>query len=502
MRRSTGVAISAFVWVTGSLTVWAGSNAMPTKSIYQAAGDGDMEQLNLHLAKGTNLNREDLRRYTPLKHAIEGHHVEAAKLMIEKGANVNTKDSDGMTPLIFAVINRDPNMAQMLLEKGADMKGRDTADNTALHHAARYGQMAIVEILVTKGADVNAKNKAGQNPLAIALQYQTNQPEMAALLRKHGAQEPATAGYGPYGDSEYGAGQATAQPGLPAPVQRIEIEIDPNQIMEQMKQFQGLAASLKTIDAKSENEQRAWIQQRTDNRTTLLSTVERQFNDELAWLKPLPVEEKAHKTIKAIDDLSAARKKRYATIATELRDQRRATLQESRNSMATNQGTTMGRGARGRSAATGAAGSTGGYSATGPYGNQNSRMPTRRATAADANEPPIDPDTQSQSQAWLNAKADDKTSLLQAVHELDLVELDALARVAEEEKAMKTNTAVLGLMMVRQQRIEKITVKWQEEDARQQKLQERYGTQQPGMQGGRGMRGGQQQQQGMRRPTR
>jgi hypothetical protein len=101
-------------------------------------------------------------------------------------------------------------------------------------------------------------------------------------------------------------------------------------------------------------------------------------------------------------------------------------------------------------------------------------MPVRRG-AADANEPVLDPDTQSQIQAWTSATVEDKTSLLEAVTQMNLVDLDGLREVATAEEAKKTTAAIMGLMMIHRERVVKVTKKWEEEDARMQKIQERMG---------------------------
>jgi hypothetical protein len=63
---------------------------------------------------------------------------------------------------------------------------------------------------------------------------------------------------------------------------------------------------------------------------------------------------------------------------------------------------------------------------------------------------------------------------------------------------MKTSVAILSLMMLREQRAEKITLGWQQEDAKMQRQQERLGP--GGMAPGRGMQGNQQQQQQQMQP--
>ncbi|MCX5643894.1 MAG: ankyrin repeat domain-containing protein [Phycisphaerae bacterium] len=495
MRQSAVLLLSLFVGVTGNGKALAASGNTP-KSLQQAAVDCDVEQLKLHIAKGSNLNAQDQFGYTPLMRAIQRPSAEAAKLIIESGkADVNGKDRSGRTPLIVSASNGYKEIVELLLAHEADVKAKDNNDWTCLHSAVQFGQLDIIEMLVKKGADVNATAKTGQTPYTMALQ-QAGRPEIAELLKQNGGKEPQQASL--YGDYPSAGSQAGPQGPVAAP-RRPAIQIDPNAIQKQMKQFEGLAAALKTVDDKSAAEQRAWIQRRSDNRVALLAASEQQFVDEMAFVKPFAVEEKAEKTTKAIDDLVAKRKKRVEQIGEQLREQRRETAMQNRQSTTTGAGRAGARGARGRTPAAGAAGSAG-YSAAGPYGSTATKTPARRPAEADP--PAIDPNTQSQIQAWLNAKVDDKKSLLAAVHDQDLAELESLQQLAVKEKAMKTSAAIGGLMMVREQRIEKITLGWQQEDAKLQKQQERLGP--GGMPPGRGMQGIQQQnQQGMRgRPTR
>jgi hypothetical protein len=118
----------------------------------------------------------------------------------------------------------------------------------------------------------------------------------------------------------------------------------------------------------------------------------------------------------------------------------------------------------------------------------------------DANEPVLDAATQNQVQAWVNTRPEDKKSLLEAVHKQNLVDLDGLQQVATEEQAKKTTAAVMAVMLMREMRCAAVVEKWLEDDERQRKLQERYGTQ--GMPGGPGTMPGDNQtgtRRGMRR---
>jgi ankyrin repeat protein len=494
VRKSTVLVLSALVGLTGNIKA-IGANQSgpgqsgPTKSLQQAAIDGDTEQIKMHIAKGSDFNKADQFGYTPLKRAIEGHHPEAAIAMIESGkADINAKDREGKTPLIVAVSNAEQAIAEALIAKGADVKAKDNYDRTALHAAILLGQKDLATLLIEKGVDVNATDKTGQTPLTLAMQR--NQPEIADLLRKKGAKEPVTRDiYGDYalaGNQGGPQGPGAAVPSAPA---RGAVEVDPNAIRAELKAFPDLPEALKAVDKKAELEVQGWVQRRSDNRILLLSGGERQFQEEMTFLKPIAAAEKAAKTTKAIDDLTATRKKRTDAINEQLREQRRTTAATSRDTGQMGMGRSGGRGGRGRTSTS----NTGsGYSSTGPYGSPGGRMPRR--PVAEVNQPVLDQETQSLAQAWLNAKPEDKRSLLDAVHQMNLFDLDDLRQVATEEKAAKTAAAISGLMMIRTERLQRITKKWEEDDIRLQKLQERYG---PGGMPGRGMQGT-QQQPGMR----
>jgi len=492
--------LSALVGLTGNFKAIGGNQSGPnqggvTKTLQQAAIDGDVDQIKMHIAKGADFNKADQYGYTPLKRAIEGHHAEAAKAIIESGkADINAKDREGKTPLIVAASMGEKEIADTLITKGADVKAKDSYDRTALHQAILLGQKELATVLIEKGADVNGADKTGQTPLTLAMQR--NQTEIAELLKQKGAKEPVMRD-SLYGDYPMAGNQGGPQgPGAaPAAPARAAVEVDPNAIRAELKSFEGLPAALKTVDDKADVELPGWIQRRSDNRMLLLSAGERQFQEEMTFLKPIATEEKAAKTIKAIDDLIAKRKKRTDAINEQLRDQRRTTMATGRDSGQMGAGRSGMRSGRGRTGGTGSGGSPAYPQAAGPYGSPGARTPQRRPVA-EPNQPVLDAETQSLAQAWLNNRPEDKKSLLESVHQMNLVDLDDLRLVATEEQAKKTTAAISGLMMIHAERVQKITKKWQEDDLRQQKLQERYGP--GGMPAGRGgMQGMQQQQQQM-----
>lgn len=468
MRRLTVVVLSVLAFVLGSSTVVLGQQA---KSLHIAAATGDVAQLKRHIDSKADLNAPDEHGNLPMKLAVDSYNVEVVTMLLQAGANPNVKDSTGGTPLMAACLSCQKDMVDALLAGKASHAVKDASGLTALHCAAMMGQVEIGESLIKAGADVNAKDKNGRTAIMIA--QQRGAAEVVQLLQQHGGALPVI-------EDPYGMGGAASQaaPVTGSTSRRPEgFEIDPNVIAKQLKEMAALEAPLKVIDANSQSEQRAWIARRSDNRTLLLRAVQKQFEDEMAFVKKVAVEEKATKTTQATDDLVTARKKRYEQISQDLREQIRQTRLESRDTMPT---TTTGRGGRGgvatRSTTTrGRAG--GGATGQDAYGGTATQPRTSRRTTTGAEqvEERVDADTQAQIQAWLGADADNKGPLLQSVSDLDVTEYAALYELAEQEKAAKTQVAIMALLMLREERIATIQERWVEDDERMQRMQERAG---------------------------
>lgn len=472
MKRSTVLTVGILICVFGSTAVVSGQN--PPVSLHMAAATGDLKVIQQYIDKKADLNALDSFGYTPLKQAVSRDRVEVVNLLLSAGANPNVKDPDGMTVLLPASLGGQQEIVDALIAAKADLSVKNRSGETALHLAVQMGHFGVAESLLKAGADVNATTTGGQTALGM-VQQRGNMPELEELLKKHGGTVPAVdPRLGPYGE-----GGASLMGTAPSSQVMPTLAIDPNEIRKDLARFPDVEASLKVIDANSESEQRAWVVRRSDNRTLLIRAVQKQFDQEMKLVKQLAVQEKAAKTTKAIDDLVAARKIRYEQINTQLREQRRQTLAENRETTtgaATRGRSTMTRSTRGRS--------TGGATGQDIYGTstQQTRAPRRETTAQGAAEPAMSEQSQAQLQAWLNATTESKVALLGTTHELDIAEYTTVRDLAEEEKAEKTQTAVMALLMFRQERIAKIMAKWQEEDVRLQRMQERTGMD-PSMQG-------------------
>ncbi len=427
----------------------------PTKSIHQAVVDGDIDQVQQLLSQGADINSRNRMGWSLLRTAIQNRQQAVVELLIAKGANVTAKDNSGQTPLLVAV-------------------------NT--------GQKDTAELLITKGADVNVMGSQGDNALSLA--KKRRHTEIVELLLKHGAEEPSLEDMmGDRYDDEglypgYEQERMAQRPSrtirslVQQPVQ-IDILADPNEIKARIKTFEGLEKALAEVAGKSQSEMRQWPQKRYDNKTLLVRTVQKQFEDEIGFVRKAAVEEKAEKTTGVIDSLLTRRKERLKKVSRELLAQKR----EQQQTQAPTRGRTRysGRstGTRSRSSQRG---QQPGGNITEPYAERYDTMPgTSRYQGARRPSEPVDRETENEIRLWTQSTIDKREELAKGVHEQIRIEISVIRNVAVEEEAKKTTAAIDGFLLYRQMRFEELVKKMEEEKSTLQQTQDprggRYGEQ-------------------------
>ncbi len=158
--------------------------------IHVAARTGDLEQLGIILGESSSLiNVQDENKMTPLHHAIDGGHLEAATLLISKGADVNTVNFKEETPLHIAAYAGSASGVKLLLKHGGDPASREMRDRTPLYLACNWGNdLETVRLLIDAGSDVNDKNSRAEIVLISTLYY--GKKEIIDLLIDRGATIP------------------------------------------------------------------------------------------------------------------------------------------------------------------------------------------------------------------------------------------------------------------------------------------------------------------------
>lgn len=122
----------------------------------------------------------------PIHDVAKSGDLEQVQLLIVQGVDVNEKATRDETPLIIASLAGNGEIVNYLLQRGANIYARNASGMTALHAAAYAGQTEIVSLLVAKGASANdAANRFETTPLHLA--SEENHVETVRVLLGHGA---------------------------------------------------------------------------------------------------------------------------------------------------------------------------------------------------------------------------------------------------------------------------------------------------------------------------
>lgn len=139
-------------------------------ALHLAADEGNVECVNLLLAKGANTKIKNHRGVTPLHLAARTSSLECVESLLCNGnANPNAEDFDKRTPLHAAIgrSNTSIQIIESLVMWGADINHKDVFGFTALHLAALEGFNECVDTLIYFGADVTTKSRKGTSALNV-----------------------------------------------------------------------------------------------------------------------------------------------------------------------------------------------------------------------------------------------------------------------------------------------------------------------------------------------
>ena len=118
----------------------------------------DVKKLKDLIAKGVDVNIQDIFGNTPLIYASSKGYFNLVKLLIEKGANPNICNKVNANALIESLINGNLQTSKILIDKTDDLNVITKSQTTALMYACEKGYIDIIKPLVEKGANINFKN--------------------------------------------------------------------------------------------------------------------------------------------------------------------------------------------------------------------------------------------------------------------------------------------------------------------------------------------------------
>lgn len=171
--------------------------------LFLAAENSDVEIIKLLLKAGANVNEplqavdEDMKVRNGdtalIASASPGVSAAATQALLAAGANVNARADNGKTAVMQAIASENLAVLKVLLDARADVKGKMAAPEEidALTLAVGKGRADMVKLLLAAGADPMVRIDGEVSLLEFAIL--SEQPEVAALLRKAGVAEPSKA---------------------------------------------------------------------------------------------------------------------------------------------------------------------------------------------------------------------------------------------------------------------------------------------------------------------
>ena len=107
-----------------------------------------LENMNLLLKAGANIEHRDPDGWTSLLYAIKYGRHEMAKLLLDKGANADAVLDNGAGGIQIAIEQNDTEMFSLLLERKLNIISSDNYGSTPLHLACEGGLQFEVEKLI------------------------------------------------------------------------------------------------------------------------------------------------------------------------------------------------------------------------------------------------------------------------------------------------------------------------------------------------------------------
>jgi hypothetical protein len=149
------------------------------KSFYFQCSIGNMDEAQLLLEKGANINC--IPNYdTPLSYAVRTWKTQVVYFLLTAGADIEHLNGWGHTPLHEAIargsearLNSETearlSMIELLLQHGAEVEGYDSSLRTPLCRASEAGDIRVATRLLRYGAKVHPQNGCSTTPLQSAV---------------------------------------------------------------------------------------------------------------------------------------------------------------------------------------------------------------------------------------------------------------------------------------------------------------------------------------------
>ena len=97
-------------------------------ALHNAAYSGNLDDVNLQISLGEDVNQKDYDKFTPLHLAAAMGHLSVVKTLLDAGADIDALDRNGESPLIWAALQEKNEVFSYLVERGANLNQKSTDD--------------------------------------------------------------------------------------------------------------------------------------------------------------------------------------------------------------------------------------------------------------------------------------------------------------------------------------------------------------------------------------
>gem|GEM_PF-5817990 len=122
----------------------------------------DLDEVNLALEAGENINYLCRGGYSALHFAVVKDLYEIVEFLVMKGAKLTVKDNEGREPLYFAIFKERLNIVKLLVEAGAPLNRR-VKGRTYLMIAVAKRNEVLFKYLLSKGISLHTRDSNGFN---------------------------------------------------------------------------------------------------------------------------------------------------------------------------------------------------------------------------------------------------------------------------------------------------------------------------------------------------
>lgn len=152
--------------------------------LHEAVLASENSMLFILLESGADINAQTKHGLTPLHIAASQGLDSAVWLLLQKRAEVTRGDMNDRTPLHLAIMGGYENVVHTLIWRSCGLThAKDDEGRTALHYAAAYNNVPIAEIVLNRGAYINVRDFGGHTPLHVAVTHE-HEKVVGYLLRK------------------------------------------------------------------------------------------------------------------------------------------------------------------------------------------------------------------------------------------------------------------------------------------------------------------------------